>query len=140
MRFLLGFVAVALLSGCASPPTINEADKVPDDRMLAFQSKGKGSDAAITVFREGGFASSGCFFAVLVDGKLAARLDTHEKATFYVKPGRRIIGVGPDPQGNPLCSSNSGFRREVATLIESGETQLFRISINTGLDIRPSSY
>lgn len=140
MKNFLGFVTIAFLTGCASPPTVGEAVPAPSSRLLAYQVEAHGKDAVVTVVREGAIQAGHCYFGIYIDGKLVARMDNNEKASFYLKPGRRLIGVGSDPQGGGSCSGNSGFRREVATWVEVGEKQTFRISFQPMLDIRPSSY
>ncbi len=140
MRMLFVVAAVTMLNGCASPPSVGEAVPVPSNRLLAYQVEEKGKDAAVTVVREGAIPLGNCYFGLYVDGKLVARVDNNEKARFYLKPGRRLIGVGSDPQGAGSCSGNSSYRREVATWVEAGERQTFRISFQPMLDIRPSSY
>ena len=136
MRPLIAAAAIAMLSGCAAPPTVGEAVPAPGNRLLALQTEDHGKDATVTVVRESAIQAGHCFFGVFVDGKL----DNNEKATFHVKPGRRLVGVGSDPQGAGPCSGNSQFKREVATWIEVGESQTFRIAFQPMLDIRPSSY
>ncbi len=140
MRTLITAVAIAMLGGCAAPPTVGEAVPAPGDRLLTLQTEDHGKDASVTVVRESAIQAGHCFFGVFIDGKLVARLDNNEKATFHVKPGRRLIGVGSDPQGAGPCSGNSQYKREVATWIEVGERQTFRIAFQPMLDIRPSSY
>lgn len=99
MRRLIAAATITALSGCAAPPTISEATPTPANRLLALQTEERGKDATVTVVREGAFQAGHCFFGVFVDGQLVARLDNNEKASFHVKPGRRLIGVGSDPQG-----------------------------------------
>lgn len=140
MRPLLAAAMIVAFSGCAAPPTIGEALPAPGNRLLALQAEDRGKDATVTVVRESAIQAGHCFFGIYVDGKLVARLDNNEKATFHVKPGRRLIGVGSDPQGGGSCSGNSAYRREVATWIQVGDQQTFRISFQPMLDIRPSSY
>lgn len=140
MRKLIAAAVIAALGGCAAPPTVGEAIPAPANRLLALQAEDRGKDAAVTVIRESAFQAGHCLFGIYLDGKLVARLDNNEKASFYVKPGRRLIGVGSDPQGAGPCSGNTQFRREVATWIEVGEQQTFRIAFQPMLDIRPSSY
>ncbi|GLR38520.1 hypothetical protein [Pseudomonas plecoglossicida] len=140
MRPLITAAAIAMLSGCAAAPTVGEAVPAPGNRLLTLQTEDLGKDATVTVIRESAIQAGHCFFGVFIDGKLVARLDNNEKATFYVKPGRRLVGVGSDPEGAGPCSGNSQFKREVATWIEVGERQTFRIAFQPMLDIRPSSY
>ena len=140
MRRLITVATIAALSGCAAPPSIGEAVPTPNDRLLGLQSENQGKGASITVIREGAAQAGHCFFGVYVDGKLVARLDNNEKASFHVMPGRRLVGVGADPQGSGPCSGNSSYRREVATWIQAGEKHTFRIAFQPMLDIRPSSY
>lgn len=140
MRPLLAAAMIMAFSGCAAPPTIGEAVHAPDNRLLALQAEDRGKDATVTVVRESAIQAGHCFFGIYVDGKLVARLDNNEKASFHVKPGRRLVGVGSDPQGAVSCSGNSGYRREIATWIGVGEQQRFRIAFLPMLDIRPSSY
>lgn len=140
MRRLIAVATIAVLSGCAAPPTIGEAVLTPNDRLLGLQSEDHDKYGTVTVVREGAFQAAHCFFGVFVDGQLVARLDNNEKASFHVRPGRRLIGVGADPQGAGPCSQNSQFKREVATWLQIGESQTFRIAFLPMLDIRPSSY
>ncbi|WP_110742415.1 MULTISPECIES: 3-isopropylmalate dehydratase [unclassified Pseudomonas] len=140
MRTLIAAAVTVMLGGCAAPPTLGEATPVASNRLLAFKAEDHGKDASVTVLRESAIPSAQCFFAVYVDGVLAARLDNNEKASFYLKPGRHLIGVGSDPQGAGNCSGNSGYKREVATWVQIGESQTFRIAFQPMLDIRPSSY
>jgi len=140
MRTLITAVALAMLGGCAAPPTVGEAVPAPSNRLLTLQTEDHGKDATVTVVRESAIQAGHCLFGVFIDGKLVARLDNNEKANFHVKPGRRLIGVGSDPQGAGPCSGNTQFKREVATWIEVGESQTFRIAFQPMLDIRPSSY
>jgi hypothetical protein len=140
MRTLFVIAAITMLSGCASPPTVGEAVPAPNNRLLAYQAEDKGKDAAVTVVRESNINGAGCLFAIFVDGKLVARLGGDEKARFYLKPGRRLIGVGPDPEAIGRCGGSSSFRREVATWVQPGESQTFRVVFQPQLDIRPSSY
>lgn len=140
MHKLIIATTIAMLSGCAAPPTVGEATPAPGNRLLELQAEERGKDATVTVVRESAIQAGHCFFGIYIDGKLVARLDNNEKASFHVKPGRRLVGVGSDPQGGGSCSGNSAYRREVATWIQVGEQQTFRIAFQPMLDIRPSSY
>lgn len=140
MRLFFSAVVIIVISGCASSPTIDEAVLTPSNRLSAFQTQDIGRDATVTVVRESAVQAGHCFFGIYIDGMLVARLDNNEKASFHVKPGRRLVGVGSDPLGAGNCSGNSRYKREVATWIEVGESQIFRIAFQPMLDIRPSSY
>lgn len=140
LKRLILMVLTAVLSSCAAPPTLSEAIPAPANRLLALQFKDAGKDGTVSVVREGAAQAGHCFFGIYIDGKLVAKLDNNEKASFYVKPGRRLIGVGSDPQGVGPCSGNARYRREVATWIQPDEVQTFRIAFQPMLDIRPSSY
>lgn len=133
-------IAIATLNGCALPDSAGDVIPVPANRLLAYQSEDKGRDASVTVIREGNVNGAGCLFAISIDGKLVARLGGGEKARFYLKSGRRLIGVGPDPEAIGRCGGSSSLRREVATWVQTGEQQTFRIVFQPMLDIRPSSY
>ncbi|SDO20384.1 hypothetical protein [Pseudomonas poae] len=98
--------------------------------------------ATLAVSRDNGFwASGGCLATVLIDGKKVARIDTGEIVKFKVKPGRHIVGIAGDEEGNGLCAMQIGQPvKETAAEVSSGETQKFRISgTQNGTDIRPSS-
>ncbi|MGY2441915.1 3-isopropylmalate dehydratase [Pseudomonas sp. SDO52101_S400] len=140
MRSLIAAVAIAVLNGCASPPSGGDVGIAPANRLLAYQSEDRGHDARITVIREGDVIGAGCLFAIFIDGKLAARLAGDERASFYVKPGRRLVGVGPDPEATGRCGGSSAFKRELATWTQIGENQTFRVVLQPMMDIRASSY
>ena len=140
MQKMIAGAMFTILSGCASPPTTSEIVQAPNNRLLAYQVEDKGKDAAVTVVRGGDLNGAGCLFAIFVDAKLVARLGGDEKARFYLKPGRRLIGVGPDPEASGRCGGSNTFRRELATWVQAGEPQTFRIVFQPMLDIRASSY
>lgn len=140
MRTLIPAVAIAILNGCASPPPGGDVAIAPANRLLAYQSEEKGHDARVTVIRQGDVNGAGCLFAIFIDGKLSARLGGDEAAIFYVKPGRRLIGVGTDPEAIGRCGGSSAFRRELATWMQIGESQTFRVVFQPMMDIRASSY
>lgn len=61
-----------------------------------------------------------------IDGKLAAKFDTNERAKFYVKPGDHLIGVGLgnlDEDG--LCKIKKGYSPIVFTTIAAGEVKKY---------------
>lgn len=144
MRILLGVTLLAALSGCAtSPIPAEQATPVPRER-ITFSPVSSSDNARITITRDDGWvAGGGCFVAVLIDGKLAARIGTGERVEFSLPPGRHIVGMSGDPQGRGLCGLQVGQPlRETATELMAGDIQRFRISgdSNSGLDIRPTSF
>ncbi len=137
------FASMFLLIGCTtSPVSSDKAKSVSADRILGFNTYYP-SAAKLIITRDSGFlAGGGCYMAILIDSKTAARIDTSEIVTLYVDPGRHIIGIAGDKLGGGLCNSSLGKPiKESSTVIESGETQKFRISGDTtsGLDIRPTT-
>ena len=140
-RILLSAAAV-LLAGCSSTPVEQgSAKRVPADRIYAYQAAVPGG-ATLVVSRDNGFwASGGCMATVLINGKKVARIDTGEVVKFQVKPGRHIVGIAGDDEGNGLCAMQIGQPvKETASEAAAGETQKYRISgTQNGTDIRPSS-
>ncbi|WP_083265605.1 MULTISPECIES: lipoprotein [Pseudomonadaceae] len=141
MRIILFLFATAMLAGCSTSPPGANPSAVPGERQLAFRQKLPGSAEIIVTRDEGWMAGGGCYVAVFIDGQLSARVDVGERAVFYVKAGRRHIGMSGDPSGKGLCAMQVGQPlKETSTRLEAGEVQRFRISGDTnGLDIRPSS-
>ncbi|PCR94291.1 hypothetical protein CP336_22760 [Pseudomonas fluorescens] len=130
------------LAGCSSTP-VNQASakQVPASRTFAFQADVPGG-AKLVVSRDKGFlASGGCYAMVLVDGRKAARIDTGETVSFKLKPGRHIIGIAGDDDGNGVCALQIGQPvKETSGDLSVGEVQKFRVSgTPNGTDIHPSS-
>lgn len=141
MRFFVGAVAVALLAGCStSAVSPSEAKPVPKDRILSFTAKPKEAYGTVIVTRDTGFMGGGCFVAIHIDGKLAARIDTGEVARFYLPAGDHLVGMGIDKQGGGLCSWTD-MLKEQSAILKEGQVKRFRIGgdSQSGLDIRPSS-
>lgn len=141
MRLLMVTPLICLLTGCAGSPTVDQAIPTPSSRLFAYQGIGDGGDSIITVLRQLGSIGPTCYFSVYIDGKLVARMDDNEIASFYVQPGPKLIGIGMDPNGAGICSSGSNQpRREVETYLGKGEQRKFRFATQSGLEIRPASY
>ncbi len=142
MKLIFGVLALALLAGCTTSPISSvRATPVPANRIMAYQSPLTGGSAFVVTRDTGWMAGGGCYAAVLIDGKIAARIGTGETAKFHVSPGRHIIGMSGDADGGGLCAMQVGQPvKESAAELRPGEIQKFRISGDTnGLDIRPTS-
>ena len=131
-NYLLVALATTALVGCATTPVpITAAKQAPSDRLLAFQDKPTGPSGTITVIRDDGLIGGGCYQAVSINGKTAARLDVGEKSTFFVSPGEVLLRAGRDPQGKGLCSIGQDDWTQRETLIKQDEHKYFRMSIDT---------
>lgn len=140
-RIMLAVAAATLIASCTSTPVDStKAKAVPTQRLFAHQAEVE-SGAKLIITRDSGYwASGGCIAKVLIDGTKAARMDTGEVATFFVKPGRHFVGIDGDDEGSGLCAMQIGQQlKEITTEISAGEVQRFRITGQNGLDIRPSS-
>ncbi len=138
-RMALLLIAM-LMAGCAThAPKPSEIRPVPADRLEAFQSPADG-DATLVVTRDLGFMGGGCFLAVFIDGKEAARIDTGERATFHVPAGHHVLGTWN--AGKALCGYREGRdRRETDASVSAGETRRYRILLDSSgsLSLEPSS-
>ncbi|WGL63962.1 3-isopropylmalate dehydratase [Pseudomonas sp. CW003PS] len=140
MRSFLIALPLVLLAGCSSFRGNPEDIKpVPEDRLLAFQ-EAQENGAQIVVNRDFGMMGGGCYVAIEVDRKVAARIGVGEVATFQVRPGTRVVGITPDRMDNTLCGMGR-LLREVAVPVKTGETQYLRIVSQNkgGFDIRPDT-
>ncbi|MEL4014398.1 hypothetical protein [Dryocola clanedunensis] len=138
MKKLLLALAIIGLSGCATevvPPS--KAIKAPSERIYKYQSEEKGN-TSLTVIRDSGFTGGGCFASIYIDGDLVAKLNTSEKATFYLNSGDRAVGAVLDGKG--LCGAN-GERQERYISLNPQEHKYVRVFISSGgdMDIRPTT-
>lgn len=130
---LLLVAAIVTLVGCATTP-INTATarSTPLSRIyaqdLVIPGEGK---VQLIVARDAGAVGSACMTAVYLDGKIVSAIDNAEKVTFYVLPGRYILGTGPNPNGTGLCKYNSErSRREAEIIAEIGKPLKYRLAMN----------
>ena len=140
MRSILIALPLLLLVGCSSFRGDPEHVKpVPGDRLLAFQLA-QASAAQIVVNRDFGMMGGGCYVAIEVDRKVAARIGVGEVATFQVPAGTRVVGITPDRMDDTLCGKGR-LLREVAVPVKAGETRYLRIVSQNkgGFDIRPDT-
>lgn len=138
MKNAITFLAVLLISGCATTQVSPEnARFAPQDRVTGLQQKNNDS-AKVIVVRDSGNVGGACYATVFIDGTPVAKLDTGEKAAFYVSPGERIVGVAFDGKG--LCSFG-GTREERDISVKAGESKFYRIFTDAygNMDIKPTT-
>lgn len=137
MRKLLLIIFVSLgLIGCSTtPPSQNEIKNVPMDRVFSYQNN---DSSNIIVVRDKGIVGSACFINFFINGKESAKLETKERASFYVPSGEIILGASLEGRG--LCSFNAP-RRERSFILKVGDVRYFRLSIdpNGNTDIMPTT-
>lgn len=129
MRRIAIFLGLVALAGCVTkPPRADKIVAVPSDRLLAFQTPISGG-AEVVVTRDVGFAGGGCYAAFFVDGQVAAKLATGERASFAIPAGDHVLGTWNT--GSGLCGFREGKdRKEVSATLKAGETRKYRITIN----------
>lgn len=96
-RPLIGAVITAIIAGCAlvsgcssNPISISEATPVPSDRYYYAANDGA---AKIVVTRDSGIRASACTVRFTIDGKLAAKMNPGEVATFQLEPGHHVLAI-----------------------------------------------
>lgn len=120
-----------LFVGCATTPiSPTSANQVPTERVLAFQQKTQNTTATLVVTRDEGFLGGGCYYAVLINGTLAARLDVGETCRFFLTPGEILLRSGRDPQGKGLCALGQDQWTQRETILRQNEIKFFRLSID----------
>jgi hypothetical protein len=137
MRLICAVLPLLALVGCSSFQAAPEkVTTVPSERQLAYQQPTEGS-GEIVVNRDLGMLGGGCYVAVLIDRRVAARIGMGEEVRLHVPPGNRIVGIGIDKADDTLCSKGR-LRRELAVRVEEGTSQHLRIvsEAKTGFDLR----
>ena len=128
---------VAGISGCVMFPSAtlptpeDKARPVQRERLHAFQARSEGTSATLVVTRDLGIFGGACYYALAINGRLAARLDTGERSRFYLLPGEVLLSVGGDPQARGLCSIGQGDWSEQKVLLHPDETVYLRLAIET---------
>lgn len=137
MRMMLALIPLLALVGCSSWQADPEDIKpVPEERLRGYQTPiADGGELVVT--RDFGLRGGGCFVAVMVDRKLAARIHVGEQVRLHVPAGMRIVSIESDPEDDTLCGMGN-LLREKAARVETGETLQFRISADNqiGFDIQ----
>jgi len=136
MRLILALISVLALAGCSSwQADPEDITPVPEERLRAYQAPvANGGELVVT--RDFGIRGGGCYVAVMVDRKLAARIHVGERVRLQVPAGMRIVSIESDPEDDTLCGMGN-LLREKAARVEPGETLQFRISSDNriGFDI-----
>lgn len=97
-KLIFSTIFLGLLSGCAANQIKqNSASIIPDERAIAFQEKSIGNNAKVVVTKNSWLFSSRCFTSVWIDGVLSARINSDEKAIFYIPSGGHILKISGDP-------------------------------------------
>ncbi|WP_415754797.1 3-isopropylmalate dehydratase [Pseudomonas leptonychotis] len=138
MRLICAVLPLLLLAGCSSwKPAAEDIKPVPADRLLGYQEP-LAQGGQLQVNRDVGGMGGGCYVAVLVDRKVAARIGVSEQVQFQVPVGTRVLSIGIDEMDDTLCGMGR-LRRELAVKVEPGSQQLFRIVSDNrkGFDILP---
>jgi hypothetical protein len=125
---LLGMGLSLSVAACTSLETSLKSVPVPMNRMFGDQKPG--ADAAqLTIIRDRSIAGSICYYAILIDDKLVARIANSEKATFALEAGGHKLQITRDKLGEGLCSSGDDETTQRITL-EPKEKRFYRLSQN----------
>ncbi|WP_137972285.1 3-isopropylmalate dehydratase [Pseudomonas sp. F(2018)] len=140
MRQFFAVLPLVLLAGCSSfRPDPENITPVPSDRLLAFQEEHQNGGQLI-VNRDMGLMGGGCYVAIEVDRKVAARIGMAEVASFNVPAGTRVLGLTIDKMDDTLCGMGR-LHKELAVKVTPGSTQYFQVVSENrgGFDIRPDA-
>ena len=138
MKNFLALTAVLALTGCIMPtkqPASSEIRQAPSERILAFQNASE-STGELVITRDIGLIGGACSLGVLIDGTLAAKIDTGERASFHLTPGMHLIAP-TWIDGRGLCGafysekSATARRRTAEVNIVTGGKKNYRIHTNT---------
>jgi hypothetical protein len=138
MRLILAVMPLLALTACSSFQA-HKVSPVPEERLLAYQQPVAGG-GELVVNRDLGMLGGGCYVAVLVDRRVAARIGVGEMVRLQVPSGTRVLGIGVDKEDDTLCGMGR-LRRELAVPVTAGQRQHFRIvsEAKSGFDIRPDT-
>ncbi len=144
-KLVLAILTTLALSACATKP-INTATakSTPPERIYAQELVVAGEGKVeLIVARDAGYIGSGCMTAVYLDGRKVSAIDNSEKITFYLTPGRYILGTGPNPDGVGLCRMGSErVRKETEIIAELGKPLKYRLAIsgNGEISVMPTAF
>lgn len=138
-------LTIVVLTACATKPIdTTSAPITPNSRVYAPELQVPSADKVeLVVTRDAGFGGSGCMRAVYLDGRVISAIDNGEKTTFYVTPGRHILGSGPNPDGKALCRLGSArLRQETEITAELGKPLKYRLAISADgeVSVMPTAF
>lgn len=130
-NLLAAFMAI-LLTGCSTNPVaVKDATDVPAERVLWHTQAGNNSDLSkAVIIRDKGLPGAACFYALWIDGVIAARFNPGEKTTLMVNPGERVLKVGNDPQRKGLCALVPDDWTQRESVFKPAESKFFRLRID----------
>ncbi|EDY5134277.1 hypothetical protein GRN71_003376 [Salmonella enterica subsp. enterica serovar Thompson] len=134
--FVIGLISVTMLTACStSSVPVTAAKLAPQKRVFKYQTP---TETTLTLVRDKGLTGSGCNATIFINGDIVAKLETGEKATFYLSEGEWVIGSSLESSG--LCALNpSRMEREVR--LNKGDTKKYRVytSWDGTMDLLPTT-
>lgn len=129
MKPLAVILASLAISACSNTPVpTNLAKEISSQQLMTSEySSVEGDKGAIIIKRDAGKMGSLCTVYVSIDGNSLAKLESEEKVTAHVTPGRHIVSAIP----KGACT---GGLSEQATTVAKNETQVFRASFASAGD------
>lgn len=129
MKPLAVILATLTISACSNTPIpTNQAKEVsPQQLMTSAYSSTWGDKGTIIIKRDAGKMGSLCKVYISIDGNSLAKLESEDKVTAQVTPGRHIVSAIP----KGACT---GGLSEQATTVAKNETQVFRASFASAGD------
>lgn len=129
MKPLVVILTACALSACSNTPVpTNQAKEIPAQQLLtSAYSATNIATGTIIIKRDAGEMGSLCTVYVSIDGNSLAKLESEEKVTAHVTPGRHIISAAP----KGACT---GGLSEQASTLSKNETQVFRASFASAGD------
>lgn len=115
--------------------SLDDAKKVPGDRLLAYQEKIH-EYRLLIVTRDKSFQGGGCFVGLEINGVLSGRFDPEESARFYVPSSEPAMRVVPDPLARGLCSVGGWTPVEQHYFLSTNSDNAFRITRGPGGGLR----
>jgi hypothetical protein len=129
MKLLVAILATLAISACSNTPVpTNQAKEISTHQLMTSAYSSIGADTGtIIIKRDAGKMGSLCTVYVSIDGNSLAKLESEEKVTAHVTPGRHVVSA--EPKG--ACT---GGLSEQASTVAKNETQVFRASFASAGD------